>query len=384
MSGRNPIRVAMVIDTVGPWSVGGRERRYEELLRRLPTLGLDVTVYTMHWWSERPGDQDNLRFRAITPRLRLYKKDRRSIVQGLVFALGTFQLIARRFDVIQADHMPYLQLLPLRVIAWLHRVHLIVDWHEYWGPSYWRTYMGRAGSVGAILEAASLRLPDGIVAVTDELREKLIAAGASPSRVKVIPNAVDRQGIEGVAPDSAAPDLLFIGRLVPHKRGDVAIRAVAALAVQGVATSLGLIGDGPERTALADLAVTLDVESRVRFYGSFEAQRDVWSLLKGAHVLIFPSEREGFGLVVAESLAAGTPVVCIKGPDTEAYQLVADKVTGSVISGPDPLAIAQAARSWLARRADRRQIAHEFWSAHADLDWDTSATHYANLLRGES
>src|SRR4051812_29502761 len=98
----------------------------------------------MNWWGGRKVYRSGgVNYRAIAPRLSLYRGRRRSVLQAVVFAACCLRLLTRRFDAIEADHMPYLQLFPLRVVAWLRRRPLVVTWHESWGPDYWRAYMGR-------------------------------------------------------------------------------------------------------------------------------------------------------------------------------------------------------------------------------------------------
>jgi glycosyltransferase involved in cell wall biosynthesis len=374
------VRVAIVIDTVPPWSKGGRERRIAELLARLEVdEGLDLAVYTMRWWHRPPTGA--VTYHAISPRLRLYVGERRSIVQALVFAIGSLQLLVRPLDVIVADHMPYLHLFPLRLVAWVRRVPLVVEWHEFWGPAYWKSYLGRAGAVGAALEAASLRLGDEVVAdggaLADVLRSRL--DGRPP--VVTISNAVSGEHAWSVRPADDATELLFVGRLIGHKRADVAVRTVAALAEAHPHVRLGVVGVGPELETLRSLTAELGLESRVQWYGSIEDHDRVWSLVRGADVLLAPSEREGFGLAVAEALAVGTLAITVDAPGNAARALVEEGRTGSIVAPGDPEAMAAAVSRWLERRPPRAEVAAAFWGAHAELDWSSSAAAYAVLLR---
>jgi glycosyltransferase involved in cell wall biosynthesis len=373
------VRVAIVLDTVPPWSKGGRERRIGELLDRLEGDELELAVYTMRWWDRRPTGA--VAYRAISPRLRLYVGERRSVLQALVFAVGSLQLLVRRFDVIVADHMPYLHLFPLRVVAWVRRVPLVVEWHEFWGPAYWESYLGRMGRVGAVLEATSLRLGDEVVAdggaLADTLRQRL--DGDRP--VVTISNAVSAAQARSVHAADDATELLFVGRLIGHKRADVAIGALAALGDEHQRVRLGIVGVGPELEPLRSLADTLGVGSRVRFFGSIEEHDRVWALIRGADVLLAPSEREGFGLAVAEALAVGTLAITVDAPGNAARTLVDDGRTGSVVAPGDVAAMAAAASQWLAHRPARDEVAADFWGAHAELDWSSSAAAYAALLR---
>jgi glycosyltransferase involved in cell wall biosynthesis len=141
------------------------------------------------------------------------------------------------------------------------------------------------------------------------LRDLVIDWGIDPERVEVLPHALAvpplegreqlrrRHGFEG-------PTLVLAGRLVPQKSLDVALRAVSL--VDGV--SLVVAGDGPERRQAQALAVELGLGNRVRFLGA-QPRRAVFELFRAADAALLSSSWESFGLVVAEALAVGTPVV---------------------------------------------------------------------------
>jgi glycosyltransferase involved in cell wall biosynthesis len=116
-------------------------------------------------------------------------------------------------------------------------------------------------------------------------------------------------------------ELIYVGRLVPYKACDLALRAAAPLIQSGKAR-LSIVGDGSERMALEDLAKALGVESMVSFCG-WLSHEETLKHLQDADVLVFPSVREFGGGVVFEALASGVvPVVAafggpgdIVGPD---------------------------------------------------------------------
>lgn len=374
----------MVSDALYPWHKGGKEIRYRHLLDELSRQGFDVEVFSMRWWDDPPPEVDtgagSLRYVAICPRVPLYRGERRSIAQSVLFAAATLRLLGRRFDVIEADHMPYLQLVPLRLVAWVRRVPLVVTWHEVWGREGWRTYLGRLGVVGAAAEALGARLPTAIVAVSAGTAEKLSSLGVPAGRVHVVPNAVDLEEFATVAADPAAPELLFVGRLLSHKNAHLAIEATRHLRDGGHDVRLGVVGVGPEEAALRRRATELGVDDRVTFYGSIDDQRDVWALMRGCRVLLAPSVREGYGLVVAEALALGTPVVGVRHPDNESSRLI-DPETGSLVDAESAAALADAAETWLSATSSRAERARHFLAAHDELTPAAMARAYADVVR---
>jgi glycosyltransferase involved in cell wall biosynthesis len=378
------LRVAVVSDALYPWHKGGKEIRYLHLLDGLPDHEMDVTVYSMNWWDETPPDvtttSGSLTYIAICRRLPLYRGTRRSITQALTFAVSTLRLLTREFDVIEADHMPYLQLIPLRVVAWVKRVPLVVTWHEVWGDDGWNSYIGRAGFAAALLERLCVRLPTRIVAVSMGTRDKLVEMGAKLHHIEVIPNPLDVGDLLGTVALSSAPELLFVGRLLAHKHADLAIEATRILVDRGRDVRLGIVGVGPEEIKLHELVTELELDQRVTFYQSIGSQSELWALMRGSHVLLAPSVREGFGLVVAESLVLGTPVVCVLHPENESSKLVSP-TTGSLVEAFNAEALATGAEHWLYSGSVRAERTSDFLAEHGELTVNALSSAYADILR---
>jgi glycosyltransferase involved in cell wall biosynthesis len=370
--------VAVVEDAVGPWSKGGRETRYAALLPRLARRGLDVEVFTMRWWSDPP--RGDVRYTAICPLVPMYRGERRSILQAMLFALSSLRLLGRDFDIIVADQIPILHLFSLRVIARIKRVELVVQWHEVWGHEYWKDYLASTGWVASMLERLTARLADRIVAVSEEVSEGLRLIGVDPGRIAVVPNAIDFARLDAAATLGRGPQLISVGRLISHKRVDETIRVAGRLRDTGRSASLVVIGDGPERASLERLVAELGLDECVEFLGTLDGEEDVWSWLRAAQVFVCPSDREGFGLAVAESLALGTPVVCVDHPRNHSTRLIDDGVTGSVVQPDDPDALVDAVAHWLEIPTPHTEVSASFRRAHANLDWDASAGVLAELL----
>jgi glycosyltransferase involved in cell wall biosynthesis len=105
-----------------------------------------------------------------------------------------------------------------------------------------------------------------------------------------------------------------------------------------------LIGDGPERAALAAEATRLGVEERVRFLGN-RPHEELPQLLGAADIMLLPSEREGLANAWVEALACGTPILV---PDIGGAREVLDRPEAGRLVAREPEAIASAARDLLA------------------------------------
>jgi glycosyltransferase involved in cell wall biosynthesis len=98
----------------------------------------------------------------------------------------------------------------------------------------------------------------------------------------------------------------FVGRLVPIKRVDLVLRSVATAREQGVPVRLMIVGDGPCRASLEELANRLGISDIVRFVGYLP---DSSAAAAGADIAILTSDNEGTPVALIEAAAAGCPAV---------------------------------------------------------------------------
>ncbi|MGD0286955.1 MAG: glycosyltransferase family 4 protein [Acidimicrobiales bacterium] len=371
--------LAVVTDAILPYHRGGKEIRYSQLLPRLQE-SLDVRVYTMHWWPERSTKriEQGVEYRAICPLFALYNDVRRSMLEAAAFAFACLRLAAKRFDVVEADHMPYLQLFTLRLVTKLRRRPLVVTWNEVWGPEYWGRYIGRvSGPIAWWIERAAMSLPDQILALSTGTAERLRSYVGDSVPIRVIGMAVDLdliRGVEPAAPEEAA-ELIFVGRLLKHKGVDLLIQAVAKLKTDRPLRVL-IVGDGPEKLNLEKQVAEIGLTDVVRFRSDVSDHTEVFALMKAAQVFVFPSLREGFGIAPLEALACGTSVVTTSHPDNEARHLVARSDRGYVTE-PTVEALAACIEEALADASLGSKPA-EGWIE--EFDWSAVADDYLDAL----
>ena len=148
--------------------------------------------------------------------------------------------------------------------------------------------------------------------------------------------------------------LLTVGNLVERKGHDTVIRALPLLAQQGHDVVYLIVGDGPNRTALEQLAASVGVADRVLFLGRVKTS-DLPLLYSAADLFLMVSRErleqcdvEGFGIVFIEAAACGTP--SIGGRAGGVGDAVVDGVTGLLV---DPLDVDEVARSIGALLANR-------------------------------
>ena len=161
---------------------------------------------------------------------------------------------------------------------------------------------------------------------------------------------------------------LYAGRLAPSKRVHEIVAAFAEYRRDGRAGRLWLVGDGPPgyvarlRRQATELGVVKDVE----FNGRVSADEKYWRMTD-ATALLMASVREGWGLVVTEAGACGTPAIVYDVPGLR--DSVRDRETGLVVA-PNPRAMAEAMRRLVEDRdlRDRLGGAARTWSRSFTFD----------------
>lgn len=114
-----------------------------------------------------------------------------------------------------------------------------------------------------------------------------------------------------------------------------------------------IIGSGPEKKRLDDLILNLQLNDNVKILGNIEHCQDLYGLMKSSKILVLPSVREGFGLVVIEANAAGLPVITTRHKNNAAKDLIVDGVNG-LFAEPDPRSIADKIIQALAAKGTMR------------------------------
>ncbi|HEX6851245.1 MAG TPA: glycosyltransferase [Candidatus Polarisedimenticolaceae bacterium] len=199
------------------------------------------------------------------------------------------------------------------------------------------------------LERLLARVSVRIVANADAIRRFLIEeSGLPPSKIVVIPNGVDTTRFKPLADRERRraergwpPDAFVVGHtgtMVPHKGQSEVLRACATAASRVPGLRVVLLGDGPDRGGLAELARTLGLEGRVEMPGFVG---DVEAVLPCLDVYVhFSREREGCSNAVLEAMACGLPVVATDvGGNRE---LVEDGRTGCLVGEEDVAGVASA------------------------------------------
>lgn len=207
------------------------------------------------------------------------------------------------------------------------------------------------------------------IAVSRSLAEKLVSLGGDAERAHVLRNGVDLARFNAIDPMQARMELdlpadrhvlVSVGHLVTLKGHDIAIRAL----VQLPGTHLAIVGSGPERANLLELARAQGVADRVCLAGA-RPQTELPLWYSAADALVLCSSREGWANVLLEALACGTPVVATDVGGTA--EVISAPEAGVLMRARTPAALVDAIQVLLDRYPDRhavRRYAERFdWAA---------------------
>lgn len=338
------MRVCVAYDCLYPWTVGGAERWLRDVAERLAAEGHQVTYLTRKQWDDDdPPQIPGVEVVAVSRREPLYAPDgTRRTGPPLRFGLGVLRHLLRHrrtYDVVHTCSFPYFHLLGARVALAGTGVALGVDWFEVWSRAYWTRYSGRvAGTIGWLVQRLCVRATRRAFVFSALHARRLAEEGLRVEPVRLAGLYGGAADPEGAPLEDREPLVVFAGRHIPEKRAPLVPAAVAAARDRIPDVRAVVLGDGPERDLVLGAAAGLDFVEVPGFLGADE----VADLMGRASCLLLPSSREGYGMVVIEAAARGTPSVVVAGEDNAAVELVHDGVNGFVARSEDPRDVAEA------------------------------------------
>ncbi|PZR60663.1 MAG: hypothetical protein DLM71_09950 [Chloroflexi bacterium] len=269
-----------------------------------------------------------------------------------------------RPDVVHAQS-PFVAGLMAARAAGRARVPLVFTHHTRFND--YRHYLGPLAGATRLSDAYIARFwrrCAAVIAPSEALARDIQAQlRALRPRVHVVPTGVEVGMISGIAPvdprelagwPPTSVVVAGLGRLAKEKSVDLLVEAFAISAAREPRLRLVLVGDGPLGAAIAARARRPDLDGRVLLAGRLP-RHDALALLRGCDLFAFASRTETQGLVLAEAIAAGLPVVALSGPGVD--ESVRDGFDGILVPDGGPSrepALLGAALASLAASDERR------------------------------
>jgi glycosyltransferase involved in cell wall biosynthesis len=230
-------------------------------------------------------------------------------------------------------------------------VPLVSTCHN-WLDEDWRTYLY------GVVDRYVLRSFPRVVAVSEEVRQRLLEAGVHHQRIRIIRNGIDLRPFtveRGPDPDDWSQDrpavVGMVARLSAEKGVDLFLHAAAQVAGTMPHARFVVVGDGPDREQLEALIDQL----RLRPYVSMLGRRnDMPAQYASFDLLVSSSRKEGLPIAILEAMASGLPVVATTVGDV--LNVVRNGETGILLPTGDPGALASAIVDLLGDRDKRRRL----------------------------
>lgn len=247
-------------------------------------------------------------------------------------------------------------------------------------------FHGKEIGVRPGLAGFAARNADASVVVSNYTKGLVVEAGGPAERIHLIHPGVDLPQAPPAVEREQRPTVLTIARMEDRYKGhDVMVRAMSLVAARVPGAQWIVIGDGPLRAAIAELAASAGLgEESIRFLGAVsDEERDEW--LYRAHVFAMPSRMpaggfagEGFGIVYLEAAAHGCPAVA--GGVGGAVDAVVDGVTGRLTDPEDHIAVGNTLVELLEDRDQCRRMGEAGARRAQEFAWPRIAERVSRLL----
>ena len=357
---------------------GGAEEHLHQVFGRLAGRGHRVTLLCSGW----PGATRNAELDGI----RVHRTGGRYTFNLAAPAYYERHLRDEPFDVSVED----LNKVPMLAPRWAHAsAHLLLV-HHLFGATAFREANPLLAAATWLFERIIPAVYRGLpcVAVSDSTREDLARRGLDPTRIAVIRNGVELEGLGPAATRFPDPTVVYLGRLKRYKRVDLVLQAIARLRRRGTNIRMIVAGKGDARTHLEETARRLGIGDSVHFAG-FVPDEEKHELLSRSWAHALTSPKEGWGIASIEASACGTPTVASDSPGLR--ETVRHGETGFLVPHGDAEALSAAlARALEPATRDRmgraaRDMAQQYsWEGVTDAFEDLLCVLAGRTRRGRS
>jgi glycosyltransferase involved in cell wall biosynthesis len=208
------------------------------------------------------------------------------------------------------------------------------------------------------LDRFILRSYAAVVAVSDEVRDRLIQSGVGADKVRIIKNGIDVQRFGKAAPSLRSydgqldgPIVGLVGRLSREKGIEVFLQAASRVVEEIPDARFVVVGEGPEREHLDSLIDELKLRKNAELLGRRD---DMPSVYTSFDIMVSSSHQEGLPMVVLEGMASGLPLVATSVGDVP--RVIEKGVSGVLVSPGDSDSLAANVASLLRDPVERRRI----------------------------
>jgi glycosyltransferase involved in cell wall biosynthesis len=344
---------------------GGSEVYVGQIARGFAERGAVVTMLCPRYPGSTARETvDGVRYRRLAGRLSIYL---------VVPLLALLRRLPRHDVVVEIQNgVPFLAAAYVRkpVVVVVHHVH-----REQWKI----LFKPLAARFGWWLEsslAPRVARHAPYVTVSDATRRELVGLGIDAERISVVRNGSPSSALHEPAARSDVPEILVLGRLVPHKRVEIALEAAQRLRHDHPELRVTVAGEGWWHHHLTERVAELGLGDAVTFTGHV-SEDEKHRLYDRAWVHALPSVKEGWGLVVVEAGMHQTPTVAFRSAGGVQESLV-DGETG--LLADDEADFTHALGRLLDDPALRDQLGVAADKHARSFTWEASQSQFAEVL----
>ena len=302
--------------------------------------GHKVWVVTNKFEGVKYPKHENLKIVFISSPQKYQKKQRTTIYDTIRYILSTVKTGAsivknEKIDIIHSNGG--FAGLAGSILSMITSKDHILTIHNVYPKDFWKEWAKQPGNskfkafLGKIQQNIVIKSRYTVIHTVSELVKENLEKLGVKKPIIVIPNAIKFS--EPCKVTTNPHQFVLISRLVFYKNAQVVIKALKIVKKNFPQISLVIIGDGPYRKTLEELANKMELEDNVTFKGTIVDEAEKNKIIAGSLALVFPSYYESFGLVILEAFAQRKPVLASnKRPLSE---IVENQKTGLLISPYD-------------------------------------------------
>ncbi len=301
------MKICIVTEFFIPHYFGGGERRFYQLAKKLVERGIQVDVITMRIRDIPDYEKiDGINVYHIGPTIE--NPPDRSVFDFMRYFFSVSSWIIKNdYDLIDAQS--YSPLLSSSIAARIKKTPIfgtIYDTSSS-GSDQWMNHSFLASRLEKFL--VNLRF-DKIITISKSTINSLINDfGVSKDKIELLYIGVDTDKYDSTGDvEKKADKIIFVGRLIPHKHVDHLIESFEEIVKIVPDANLVIVGRGDEKNNIIDMVSSKSLDAKVSFKENL-SDEELIKEIKESEVLVLPSTREGFGMVLAEANYCNVPVV---------------------------------------------------------------------------
>ena len=232
--------------------------------------------------------------------------------------------------------------------------------------------------LGYLIEPLILKLYRSrpVITISRSTKEDLLRLGFKKERIFVIPMGIGFEPLEVLAEKEKEPTLIYVGRLKKSKRVHHIIKAFRLIKERIPFCKLWIVGNGDPRykKRLYQMAKGLD---NIEFFHNI-SDKDKLDLMKKAHAIIVTSVREGWGLIVTEANAMGTPAIGYKVAGLK--DSIKDNINGVFSKENNPQSLSDCLIDFLNNDHFKRELSEKSLEDSRSYNWDNTAVEGLRII----